>query len=47
MNKALGIDIGGTKISYALINKNGEFESCSNRTCNYKKQTNTPSEIQD
>ena len=28
------------------VTKNGEFESCSNRTCNYKKQTNTPSEIQ-
>ena len=27
MNIALGIDIGGTKISYALINKNGEIES--------------------
>lgn len=27
MNKALGIDIGGTKISYALINNKGEFES--------------------
>lgn len=25
MNKALGIDIGGTKISYALINNEGEF----------------------
>lgn len=27
MNKALGIDIGGTKISYALINNEGEFVS--------------------
>lgn len=25
MNKALGIDIGGTKISYALIDNNGNF----------------------
>ena len=25
MNLALGIDIGGTKISYALINQNGEI----------------------
>lgn len=27
MNKALGIDIGGTKISYAIINNNGEILS--------------------
>ena len=27
MNKALGIDIGGTKISYTLINNNGEILS--------------------
>ena len=27
MNRALGIDIGGTKISYALIDNNGEFKS--------------------
>ena len=27
MKKALSIDIGGTKLSYALINKKGEFES--------------------
>ena len=26
------------------VTKNGEFESCSNRTCNYKKQINTPQE---
>lgn len=27
MNRALGIDIGGTKISYALINNRGEIKS--------------------
>ena len=27
MNKALGIDIGGTKISYALVDNNGEIAS--------------------
>ena len=27
MNKALGIDIGGTKISYALVDCNGEIKS--------------------
>lgn len=27
MNRALGIDIGGTKISYALIDNNGEIKS--------------------
>ena len=27
MNRALGIDIGGTKISYALINNKGEIKS--------------------
>lgn len=27
MNKALGIDIGGTKISYALVDNNGEIKS--------------------
>ena len=27
MKKALGIDVGGTKISYAIINENGEFVS--------------------
>ena len=27
MNLALGIDIGGTKISYAIIDKNGEIKS--------------------
>ena len=27
MNRALGIDIGGTKISYALIDNSGEFKS--------------------
>ena len=27
MNRALGIDIGGTKISYALINNSGEIKS--------------------
>ena len=28
------------------VTKNGEFESCSNRTCNYKKQINIPQEEQ-
>lgn len=27
MNKALGIDIGGTKISWAIVNNNGEIKS--------------------
>ena len=27
MNRALGIDIGGTKISYALIDNNGEIKT--------------------
>ena len=25
MKKALGIDVGGTKISYAIIDENGDF----------------------
>ena len=27
MNRALGIDIGGTKISYAIVDNNGELKS--------------------
>jgi len=40
MKKALGIDVGGTKISYAIIDENGEFVS-------EIKKTSTPKTLEE